>query len=182
MRNVYFQKAKCISSKAVAVPKALIATIVRKGEQPMSFYSFALKMCPMAFRPEGARFFSTSGRAIKELKTFRMPSDIVTCFVGELKWIENNLHTNFFMTCTDVVLKAAAKLDVGLQENEKICKAKDKDGNAVRMSDENLKRQHARKALTNWLAKLKNRSRSVKVKIAPSASAGKAVEVGNRPG
>jgi hypothetical protein len=34
-----------------------------------------------------------------------------------------------------------------------------------------MKRQHARKALTNWLARIKNKNRSKTVKVDPSASA-----------
>jgi hypothetical protein len=75
--------------------------------------------------------------------------------------IKDNFHALVQMLC----LKAAAKLDIGLQENEKICKAIKKIGkkDKVPMSEESLKRLHARKALsTNWLAQLKNRNRATK--------------------
>jgi hypothetical protein len=84
MRNVNFQKGKCISSNEVAVPTDLIATIVPHGDRPLSFYSFAFKVCPMAFNPVGARYFTTSGRGNKELKSKKMPSNLVSDFVGKV--------------------------------------------------------------------------------------------------
>jgi len=83
-----------------------------------------------------------------------------------------------------VVLKAAAKMQIGLQENEKrdsseknekrdsSKKNKKRDASKKKevICEESLKRQHARKALTNWLARLKNRNRSTKAKVKRSAS------------
>jgi hypothetical protein len=83
-----------------------------------------------------------------------------------------------------VVLKAAAKMEIGLQENEKRAPSKknekrdsskkkekrDASKKEEVICEKSLKRQHARKALTNWLAWLKNRNRSTKAKVKPSAS------------
>jgi hypothetical protein len=71
------------------------------------------------------------------------------------------------MPVTDVVLKAAAKLEIGLTDKEKIDNSKKKE----KKNEEGMKRQHARKALTNWLARIKNKNRSKTVKVDPSASA-----------
>jgi hypothetical protein len=84
MRNVNFQKGKAISSGQISVSTDLLATIVPKGDRSMSFYTFALRVCPLAFNREGARFFTTSGRGNKELRSKKMPSVLVDGFVGNV--------------------------------------------------------------------------------------------------
>jgi hypothetical protein len=82
--NVNFQTGSAFTSFSIVVSTASVEGILPDDEQKISFYSFAVRMCPLAFKPDGARFFSTSGRCNNELKSKKLPEDYIDGFVGKL--------------------------------------------------------------------------------------------------